>query len=863
MLSLNKKIILVLIIVMVILFIITIYLLYDSINFTSKTDNNTKHQKEDFVAPYQSISAKSVYIKSPPGIPLNLFGVIIYDDKGDVINTNINNVSNSTPFAIENNKNYDGKYANRLAVFNLGRKLYALTTNIYLGENTLPQSYNSGWNNWSFEGGKYQKFMFVGKYNSNNKTDNNYNKTDDGKYFNWWQYTFPTNVNISAVEIWGRDEDYTNPDFNCCYNRTNGIQILLQNQNGNTIKQATFTLAETSKAYKLFSVSNDNNGDFKPPPDYRYITGRSIYLQSAPREALNLFGIIIYDKNGNSINTNNDNNIISSSKPIYTDARGSYNAVNINKLQTLNPGRTLENAMVHTPVFLNNDNINNISLNKDNMFNYKNNDWQWNKWTTDNSFIFAAKYNDFEQTDDSENYTWWQYTFPNNVNIAAVEIWGRNDTGIYNRTDGMKIIIKSSNNTPVGVATFTDAENNKAYKLFTVDNNDFTQPITITTPPITTPPITTQPSNASQQPITTQPNANQPQPNANQPPYATSPNYIYMGCYADNSPPNQLIPNILSNPRLGTNFVSSVDECYNLAQSENGRKGSNYNVFGLQLGGYCYASNDTINNPKYSTIGNGQDCGNILGGLKSNQVYSINNPVTTSPVTTSPATTPPITTIPSDCNSIGLQPSSSTNTIQSQCNNSKNCYYVNGSCYDQSRFTPVPPNGLTNNFSCQIGGAPKGNGYLLQCPNTDKSNYLFNNISQTSDCIQSDSTCNLITMSNPNLQTPTINNNSNPNPTVSPKLATVQYINGSFPQPLFLSNSTVQGLTDNFNNLSGNLFFTDINDNKMQVPYNIVPAINNIPSGKSTLLSTDSNLLSQIQNMNNSIRQNLNLITQS
>jgi len=91
----------------------------------------------------------------------------------------------------------------------------------------------------------------------------------------------------------------------------------------------------------------------------------------------------------------------------------------------------------------------------------------------------------------------------------------------------------------------------------------------------------------------------------------------------------------------------------------------------------------------------------------------------------------------------------------------------------------------------------------------------------------------------------------------------VQYINGSFPQPLFLSNSTVQGLTDNFNNLSGNLFFTDINDNKMQVPYNIVPAINNIPSGKSTLLSTDSNLLSQIQNMNNSIRQNLNLITQS
>ena len=381
--------------------------------------------------------------------------------------------------------------------------------------------------------------------------------------------------------------------------------------------------------------------------------------------------------------------------------------------------------------------------------------------------------------------------------------------------------------------------------------------------PTTTQPPTIQAPTTTQQP-TTQPLTTQ-APTTTKPPHVTSPNYVYQGCYADNSPPTQLIPNLLSNPLSNTNLVSSVDECYNLAQRVNSQSGTNYNVFGLQLGGYCYASNDTINNPssKYSSLGNGTDCNNILGGSKSNQVYSINNTITTPLAIIKPTTTSPATTIPSDCNSIGLQPSLGSNTIQSQCNSSKNCYYVNGSCYDESRFTPLPTNVINNNFTCQIGATPKGDGYLLQCPNTDKSNYLFNNISATNDCIQSDSTCNLITMSNPNLQTPTRNNNSNPNPPLSPKLATVQYINGSFPQPLFLSNTAVEGLTDNFNNMSGNLFFSDINNNTMQVPYNIVPSINNIPSGKTKLIAPNTDLISQIQNLNASVMQNLNLIAHS
>jgi hypothetical protein len=117
-------------------------------------------------------------------------------------------------------------------------------------------------------------------------------------------------------------------------------------------------------------------------------------------------------------------------------------------------------------------------------------------------------------------------------------------------------------------------------------------------------------------------------------------------------------------------------------------------------------------------------------------------------------------------------------------------------------------------------------------------------------------------MSNPNLQTQTQTNNSTSNPLL-PKLATVQYINGSFPQPVFLSNTAVQGLTNNFANNTGTLYFTDINNNTIQVPYNVVPSINNIPSGKATILSPDYNLIYKIQNLNSNIRQNLNLITQT
>lgn len=211
------------------------------------------------------------------------------------------------------------------------------------------------------------------------------------------------------------------------------------------------------------------------------------------------------------------------------------------------------------------------------------------------------------------------------------------------------------------------------------------------------------------------------------------------------------------------------------------------------------------------------------------------------------------TTIPLDCNSIGLQFNLDTNTIQNQCNSVDRCYYVNGSCYDKLQFAPVSSNSVNNNFTCQIQTTPKGNGYLLQCPNIDKSIYLFTNISENNDCVQTDTTCNLIAMSNPNLLTQETN--------LLPKLATLEYINGSLPKPLFLSNVSVQKLTNNFDNLSGNLFFTDIYDNTMKVPYNVVPAINAVQLENPKLLYPNTNLISQIQNLNSSVMQNLNLLS--
>ncbi len=200
-----------------------------------------------------------------------------------------------------------------------------------------------------------------------------------------------------------------------------------------------------------------------------------------------------------------------------------------------------------------------------------------------------------------------------------------------------------------------------------------------------------------------------------------------------------------------------------------------------------------------------------------------------------------------NCNDISLQINLPRSVIKNQCNSNEKCYYVNNACYDKMQITPLPANGaLLNNFACNISETPSRNGYLLQCPNVDRGTYIFDNISYNRDCLKSDSSCNLIKTINPN---------------ASDKEAIVQYVNGNLPQPLFISRENANNMTNNFKNTNGKLYFGDIYGNtNVEIPFNIVPSINDISSTNYKLLNPDSNLLSNIQNMNETIRQNLELL---
>ena len=95
----------------------------------------------------------------------------------------------------------------------------------------------------------------------------------------------------------------------------------------------------------------------------------------------------------------------------------------------------------------------------------------------------------------------------------------------------------------------------------------------------------------------------------------TTPKYIYKGCYNDKTS-HALPRKINSNVK-----VESVDECYELAKI-------NYDVFGLQNGGECWAGNkatDDYTKYGYSTLAS---C-NILGNRLTNQVYEVYKAPTT------------------------------------------------------------------------------------------------------------------------------------------------------------------------------------------------------------------------------------------
>jgi len=87
---------------------------------------------------------------------------------------------------------------------------------------------------------------------------------------------------------------------------------------------------------------------------------------------------------------------------------------------------------------------------------------------------------------------------------------------------------------------------------------------------------------------------------------ATGAKFLYKACFIDNA--ERVLPN------TPNKVVTTADECYKFAAT------NDYDVFGLQAGGQCWAGNRNINQyDKYGIT----DCANALGDRWSNQIYII------------------------------------------------------------------------------------------------------------------------------------------------------------------------------------------------------------------------------------------------
>ena len=213
---------------------------------------------------------------------------------------------------------------------------------------------------------------------------------------------------------------------------------------------------------------------------------------------------------------------------------------------------------------------------------------------------------------------------------------------------------------------------------------------------------------------------------------------------------------------------------------------------------------------------------------------------------------------PDDCNGISDQLNISKNSIIEQCFNNSNCYYTNNGCFTKSMFARLPLD-INHKFECDI--KPYGNDkYKLNCyntdntDNTDKDNYLFNIISTSNVCLQTDNNCNIIRMSPPD-----INPNTDTTLDTTQRTSTVSFIKGMF-QPLLLNNTTVNMLTNEFKTNSGTLYFSDIYNTIMPVKYNVVENKNLLDYTTINTIPIDSVNVANVQENIYMINEDVNTI---
>jgi len=141
------------------------------------------------------VSGNRIRISSQAKQPLNLFGVLIYDDIGNLISMSENNANSSSVY-----QGHSAAKAIKIVSENSSRNINQAIE----GANLL--SKYPGWNNWNTNG------LYCCYTNGDGKA----NTGGD-----WWEYKFSNVVNIAAIEIYGRAD--------CCPERFQNMLIQIFN----------------------------------------------------------------------------------------------------------------------------------------------------------------------------------------------------------------------------------------------------------------------------------------------------------------------------------------------------------------------------------------------------------------------------------------------------------------------------------------------------------------------------------------------------------------------------------------------------------------------------------------------------------
>ena len=176
--------------------------------------------------------------------------------------------------------------------------------------------------------------------------------------------------------------------------------------------------------------------------------------------------------------------------------------------------------------------------------------------------------------------------------------------------------------------------------------------------------------------------------------------------------------------------------------------------------------------------------------------------------------------------------------MKNDCNDTSNCYYLNGNCLDENIFASI------SNASVNCSYIPSPNskyGYTLNCINNDitNNNYLITTIASSinPNCGKTDPNCNILLQSSNDSDI----NNSN----IKDNLT--GFTNGVMP-PVPVKN------------IINNIILTDNNDNQLSITPTVISSNLN-RSSNIPIVNSDQNTINQIQNTISDTNHNLSILT--